>query len=70
MIGKIKDNIKEQVGKPITFTFNGSRNQVEVFEGTIEEVYNCVFVIRVKENNILRSFSYSDVLVNNLVLGN
>lgn len=66
MIEKIKGNVEKFKGKCIKFRYNGSRNQVEEFEGRIKECYNCVFVI--DTGNISRSFSYSDVLIGVLEL--
>ena len=64
MIDKVKDNILQLRGKKIRFRYNGSRNQIEVFEGIITNCYNYVFIINV--GNINKSFSYSDVLIGNI----
>lgn len=65
MMNKIKNKVIENVGIRHKFKFNGSRNQVEEFEGIINGTYNKVFTILVNDNTI-KSFSYSDVLTNNL----
>ncbi len=65
MIDKIKRKIIENVGVKHKFKFNGSRNQIEEFEGVINNTYNAVFTILVDEYSI-KSFSYSDILTNNL----
>ena len=65
MMNKIKNKIMENVGIKHKFIFNGSRNQIEEFEGVINGTYNKVFTILVNDNTI-KSFSYSDVLTNNL----
>ena len=65
MMNKIKNKVKENVGIKHKFIFNGSRNQIEEFEGIINKTYNKVFTILVNDNT-LKSFSYSDVLTNNL----
>ena len=64
-MNKIKNKVKENVGIKHKFIFNGSRNQIEEFEGVINKTYNKVFTILVNDNT-LKSFSYSDVLTNNL----
>ena len=61
MIDKIRDKIVLLKNKKIKFRYNGSRNQIEEFDGVITECYNYVFIINSK--NINRSFSYSDVLI-------
>ncbi len=67
MINKIKEDIKSKIGKTFHFRFNGARNQIEEFDGIIIEVYNYVFIIKtVNEREELKSFAYSDVLINNL----
>ena len=58
----IKDKIEQLKGVEIYFKYNGSRNQIEEYYGTIEETYNSVFVIKVKENNAIKSFSYNDII--------
>ncbi len=67
MINKIKEDIKNQKGKKLKFRFNGARNQIEEFEGIIVETYNYIFTIKIiNEKNELKSFTYSDVLIDNL----
>ena len=65
MIGKIKDNLKDKKGKNLHFKFNGARNQIEEFNGSIENMYNFIFTIKTDDNKI-KSFSYSDILIENL----
>ena len=67
MINKIKEDIKKQKGKKLKFRFNGARNQIEEFEGVIVETYNYIFTIKImNDKNELKSFTYSDVLIDNL----
>ena len=47
------------------FRFNGVRNQSEEFLGKIVGVYPAIFIIELN-NNIIKSFSYSDLLIKNL----
>ncbi len=66
-IDKIRNEIKNQKGKTLKFKFNGSRNQTEEFEGTIESTYKYVFLIRLDNNeNNKKTFSYTDILTENL----
>ena len=64
MIEKIRNNIIELRGKKIKFRYNGSRNQIEEFEGIIVNCYSYVFIIDLGDSK--KSFSYSDVLIGNL----
>jgi len=66
-IEKIRINLERNKGKTLNFKFNGSRNQTEIFTGTIENTYNYVFLVKVdNDNEQIRSFSYSDVLTESL----
>ena len=58
----IKNNIESIKGQKIHFKYNGSRNQIEEFDGIIENTYNSVFTIKIVDNNELKSFTYSDVI--------
>ena len=63
------DKIKEYVdsNKVIvhSFRFKGTRNQVEEFQGIITDLYPAIFIITLV-NSKVKSFSYSDLLVNSL----
>lgn len=63
-IKKIKEKVESLKNKKIKFKLNGTRNQIEEFEGIITEIYNYIFIV--ETNNIKKSFSYSDILINNL----
>ena len=63
-IKRIKEKIEKLKNKKIKFKINGSRNQIEEFEGIIIEIYNYIFIV--ETNNTKKSFSYSDILINNL----
>ena len=67
MINKIKEDIKRKKGQKLKFRFNGARNQIEEFEGIIIDVYNYIFTIKtINSKEELKSFTYSDVLIDNL----
>jgi uncharacterized protein Veg len=61
MIFKVMEQVKAFKNKKINFRYNGSRNQVEEFEGIIINCYKYTFLIDTGVIN--RSFSYSDVLI-------
>lgn len=67
-INTIKKNISSQKGKIIKFKYNGARNQTEEFSGTIENTYNAIFTIRLKDDTKIKTFTYSDVLTESLEL--
>ena len=67
MINKIKEDIINKKGQVLKFRHNGSRNQIEEFEGIITETYNYVFTIKIaNKKEEIKSFSYTDLLINNL----
>ncbi len=59
---KAKAIISSYKGKLISFKYNGARNQNEEFEGYIENMYNAVFTIKMKEKEVIKTFSYNDVI--------
>ena len=62
-IAKIRENLESNKGKVIHFKYNGARNQIEEFDGTIEDTYNAIFTIRLdEENSKIKTFTYSDIL--------
>ena len=58
----IIEKIKYYKGKVVHFKYNGSRNQIEEFDGVIENIYNSIFTIKIGGQNIIKSFSYNDVI--------
>ena len=63
MIDNIRNQLKCHLFKMLHFRFNGSRNQIEEFNGVIKHLYPRVFTIELS-NGMIRSFSYSDVATN------
>ena len=67
MINKIKKDLTNKKGQVLRFRHNGARNQIEEFKGVIIETYNYIFTIKtVDEKEEIKSFSYSDILIDNL----
>ena len=61
---KIKALVKANEGVLHNFRFKVTRNQIEEFNGKITEMYPAIFIV-VLDNDRIRSFSYSDVLLKN-----
>lgn len=71
MIDKIRNDLNDKKGQKLQFRFNGARNQIEEFEGEIENTYNFIFTIKtIGEKEQLKSFTYSDILIENLEILN
>ena len=67
-IEKIKDRIDLCKGKIVNFRFNGTRNKIEEFTGIITNTYPSIFIVKNINNEELKSFSYSDVLIRKLII--
>lgn len=67
-IEKVRDRINLYKGKTINFKFNGTRNQIEEFSGTIIDTYPSIFIVKVRDRETVKSFSYSDVLIHKLII--
>lgn len=66
-ISKVKDNISKYKGKLLHFKYNGARNQIEEFDGKIENIYNAIFTIKLNDdNNNIKTFTYSDIITESL----
>lgn len=68
MITEIKESIKNNMNKQLSFKISGARNQIEKFNGKIIGLYNSVFLVKDIDSGITRSFSYSDVLTKSLII--
>ena len=62
---KIRKIVKENLGVMHSFRFKGTRNQIDEFDGVITNIYPSIFLITM-DNNMVRSFTYSDLLIDNL----
>ena len=67
-INKVKELVLSNMNKKIDFKLNGSRNQIEEFSGIIMKMYKSIFIIKVNNTDILKSFAYTDILIGNLEL--
>ena len=65
MLNNVKKFVFSNINKSFRFRFNGNRNQSEEFLGKIIGVYPSIFIIEL-DNKIIKSFSYSDLLIKNL----
>ncbi len=65
-ISKIKNDIETYKVKTIHFKYNGSRNQIEEFDGIIESTYNAIFTIKIEDTNNIKTFTYNDVISESL----
>ena len=61
--GELKAKVREKEGETLHFKVNGSRNQIEEFNGKIIKLYPSIFIVRLTgDKNTIKSFSYSDLI--------
>lgn len=65
-VDKVRDEVKSKEGKILHFKFNGSRNQIVEFDGEIIETHHSIFVVKLVDDNNIKSFSYSDLITSSL----
>ena len=54
-IQKIKSNIRSRMGQEVVINYSGSRNRKEFYRGTIKEIYDKLFIVKL--DNGLKKFS-------------
>ena len=63
----IKEQVRGRKGEILNFKFNGSRNQIEEFQGEIIKIYPSIFLIRLEGGkNKIKSFTYNDLITESL----
>lgn len=67
-IATIRENIKEMKGEEYHFRFRGTRGQIDEFKGVITDTFQGVFLVKSIDENRIKSYSYSDVLIENLTI--
>ncbi len=65
-IDRVREDVKNEEGKILHFKFNGSRNQILEFDGKIIETYPSIFVVKLLNEDNIKSFSYSDIVTSSL----
>ena len=66
MIGEIKRKIESLKGKKIKVWVDIGRNKSETYEGFVLDTYKNIWTFKTKTD--IKSFSYSDILINSVVL--
>lgn len=65
-IEKIRENVQRRKGEKLHFCFRGSRGQMDEFHGVITDTFKGVFLVQSFEDDRVKSYSYSDILIENL----
>ncbi len=60
----VKDELNSHIGDKAIIKCNLGRNKIESYDVIIKKLYNHIFIVEVKYNDIaqLKSFSYSDII--------
>ena len=66
MINDIKKKIESLKGKKIKVWVYVGRNKSETYEGFVLDTYKNIWTFKTKTD--VKSFSYSDILINSVVL--
>ena len=66
MISDIKKKIESLKGKKIKVWVDVGRNKSEIYEGFVLDTYKNIWTFKTETD--IKSFSYSDILINSVVL--
>ncbi len=64
-IDTIRRSLSKYVGEEVSFSYYGSRGQIDKFKGKIVNLYPRIFSV-LTEDGTLKTFSYSDFAINHL----
>ena len=59
-ISKVKKELLEHLGDVVSIKYNLGRNKYEEYEAIIKELYDYVFLVQC--DNVVKSFSYIDII--------
>ena len=59
-ISKVKKELLEHLGDVVSIKYSLGRNKYEEYKAVVKELYDYVFLVEC--NNIVKSFSYIDVI--------
>jgi uncharacterized protein Veg len=65
-IDTVKEQLTNHIGDSATIKCNLGRNKYEKYDVIIKELYAHIFLVEMKEKNLIKSFSYSDVISKNV----
>ena len=66
MISDIQKKIESLKGKKIKVLVDVGRNKSEIYEGFVLDTYKNIWTFKTETD--IKSFSYSDILINSVVL--
>lgn len=66
MLTEIRKKIESLKGKKIRIQVDVGRNKNEIYEGFVLGTYKNIWTL--KTDNDIKSFGYSDILINNVII--
>lgn len=61
-VEKVKENLSNLRGKSIKIKYSLGRNKYESYDVVIKELYDYVFTVLISDLELVKSFSYADVI--------
>lgn len=61
-IAKIREDLRKHIGDTATIKYNLGRNKYEEYEVSIDKTYEHVFLVKLKNRDEIKSFTYTDVM--------
>ena len=61
-VTKVKENLNGLKGKKIKIRYNLGRNKYESYNVVVKELYDYVFTVLITDLELVKSFSYADVI--------
>ena len=59
---EIIEKLNDHIGSYVTIRYNLGRNKYEKYHVKIKELYSNIFLVELKDDNIIKSFSYNDII--------
>ena len=61
-VAKVKKSLTDLKGKTIKIKYNLGRNKYENYDVIIKDLYDYVFTVLITNQQMVKSFSYADVI--------
>lgn len=65
-LDKVKQEVKDLLGKRVVIIYSIGRNKEELIEGVINGLYKSLFTL--KTTYYTRSFSYQDIITKDIII--
>jgi|GEM_PF-4676471 len=62
LLSKIRSDIKAHLGCEATLKYNLGRNKYESYRVRIDKTYEHVFLVKLKDRDEVKSFTYKDIM--------